>query len=156
MDKYAFYSETITEKVSRTMKGLIVAALAIALVLLTAATASAGYDYLSPVNPGSVTYTSYYPAATTCGYQMAPTYAYSVAYPAYTYPVVSPRFAAQPVVMAAPLAAAPIVGPYPTVVARPTMAVPNTLVYPAPVVIQPRFFVPGQPVRNVIRGVLPY
>ena len=138
------------------MKGLLVGALAIALVLLTATTVSAGYSYLSPVNPGSVTYTScYYPMATSYAYTAAYPAAYRVAYPAYAYPVVSTRFAAQPVVMTAPMAASPIIGPYPTVVARPIIAVPNTVVYPAPVVVQPRFFVPGQPVRNIIRGVLP-
>ena len=134
------------------MKGLLVGALAIALVLLTATTVSAGYSYLSPVNPGSVTY---YPTVTACYYPTGMTYAYSAAYPAYGYPVVGTRFAAQPVVMATPMAAAPRIGPYPTVVARPIIAIPNTVVYPGPVIVQPRFFVPGQPVRNIIRGVLP-
>lgn len=134
------------------MKIFLVGVLAIVLVLLTAATASAGYNYLSPVNPGSVTYMSYYPTGAA--------YTYSAAYPTYAYPVVGTRFAARPVV-AMPVVAAPMVGSYPTVVARPIIAFPNTVsysapvVYPAPVVIQPRFFVPGQPVRNIIRGVLP-
>ena len=146
------------------MKSLLVGMLAIVLVLLTAATASAGYSYLSPVNPGSVAYASYYyPGGTACAY---PGYGYSgygysgygysgYGYSGYGYPVVGTRFAARPVVMAVPMAAAPIIGPYPTVVARPIIAVPNTVVYPAPVVVEPRFFVPGQPVRNIIRGVLP-
>lgn len=121
------------------MRAIIIAALATVLLLLIATTASA-YDYLSPVNPGSVAYTtSYWPAGTAYAY---PTY--TVASPvvvesAYPYAVQRPYYVQRPYIAQ-----------------RPFVAVPGPVVYPAPVYVAPRVFVPGQPVRNVVRGIFPY
>ncbi len=144
------------------MKSIIIGVLAIVLVLLVASTAPAAYGYLTPVNPGSVAVVGYYPRGMT------------YAYPAYGYPMAVGRYySARPIVAAVPVAAQPmitaypmvnayptvesypIVESYPTVVAEPVLAVPGPVVYPAPVIVRPRIFVPGQPVRNVVRGVLP-
>jgi len=46
------------------------------------------------------------------------------------------------------------------VVARPgfapvPMVAPGPMIYPAPVLVRPKVYVLGQPVRNVVRAVLP-
>jgi hypothetical protein len=125
------------------MKSPVVLA-GIAVVLLACSTASAGWAYVGPVvvPPPTVVH-SFYP--------VGPVYAYPA-------PVVAvpPRVVYRPPVVVP----APVVYP-PPVVYRPPVAYPAPVfygpaaVYPAPVVIHPKIYVRGQPVRNVIRAVLP-
>jgi len=109
----------------------------IAVVLLACSTASAGWAYVGPVVPPPAMVHSYYPVG-----------------PVYAYP--APVVAVAPRVVYRP----PVVYP-PPVVYRPPVAYPAPVfygpaaVYPAPVVIYPKIYVRGQPVRNVIRAVLP-
>jgi hypothetical protein len=124
------------------MKSIVVGILAIVLVLSAASTASAAYGYVTTVNPGSVAYVGYYPGGMT------------YVYPSYAYPMAVGRFAARPVVTAVPVAAPAMIESYPTVV-EPVVTVPGPVVYPAPVLVTPRYYVPGQPVRNLIRASLP-
>jgi hypothetical protein len=61
--------------------------------------------------------------------------------PVYAYP--RPVVVAAPYLVASPVVAAPVVVPVPAPV------------YVRPVVVHPKFYVPGQPVRNVFRAVTP-
>jgi hypothetical protein len=79
----------------------------------------------------------YYPAAPAYAYA-APVYAYPAPYYTYRVPVVAPA----PYVAYSPLVQAPVLAPAP-VVFGPRVVV-RTKVYPF-----------GQPVRNVVRAVLP-
>ncbi len=110
------------------MKNLIAAAV---LVLLFSSTALAGWPYAVPV----VTYSpvvaqSYYPMAPV--YPVAPTYAYQPHVVSYT----------------------PTVAYMPPVVSNHVVYSPGVYA-PMPMVVRPRVFFYGQPVRNVFRAVLP-
>ncbi|MFZ5830932.1 MAG: hypothetical protein ACOY3P_12635 [Planctomycetota bacterium] len=84
----------------------------------------------------------------------------------YPAPVVVAPVVAAPVVVARPVYA-PVVAPVPVVVARPVyqpiyaapvvapVAVPAPVVVARPVVVRQTVYYPGQPVRNVVRAVLP-
>ena len=61
--------------------------------------------------------------------------------PVYAYPA--------PVVVARPVYA-----PAPVIVRGPVLA-PGPVLYPAPVIVRPKVFIPGRPVRNAVRAVLP-
>ena len=61
--------------------------------------------------------------------------------PVYAYP--APVVVAQPQVVYSPVVPAPLVAPVPVWVGPPA------------VVVGPRVFIPGRPVRNVIRAVVP-
>lgn len=107
------------------MKGLVVF-VAVAVVLLAGSTASAAWTYLSPVVvPPPTVVHSYWP--------VGPVYAYA------------------PPVVTVP---ARVVYRPPVVVSAPVVY-PPAVVAPAPVVVRSRVYVRGQPVRNVIRAVLP-
>ncbi|MEI8375234.1 MAG: hypothetical protein WCJ35_20630 [Planctomycetota bacterium] len=117
------------------MKSFVMA-LTLATVLMASSNVLAQCRTCAPVGPVPVvTYfapapvASYGPVVTTSYYAPAPYYAAA--------PV--PYFVASPVV-------APFYVPPPVVFAP---------AYGWPVVIQPRVFVPGQPVRNVLRAVTP-
>ncbi len=113
---------------------------AVAVVLLLGSTAY-GQWY---VGPRAV----YYPAAPVYAYPSpvyaypAPVYAYPApmyAYRAYRVPVVAPS----PYVAYAPVVAAPVV-------------VPRRVWYgPPAVVVRSKVYIPGRPVRNVVRAVVP-
>ena len=112
---------------------------ALAVVLLACSTASAGWPYVGPVvvAPSPMVVHSYYPAGPVYGYP-APvvTVAPRVVYRA-------PVFYPAPVVYRAPV----VYGPH--VVYR------GPLAYPAPVVVRSKVYIPGRPVRNLVRAVLP-
>ena len=95
---------------------------------MAATTASAQWGYYAAPVVGPVPTVTYYAPPATY-YAPAPTVTYYAPAPTYAYyaPVVVPRryYAAYP------------------------------LVYPAPVYVAPRVFVPGQPVRNTLRAVFP-
>ena len=77
-------------------------------------------------------------------------------YPAPVVRVPARYYVASPVVVPAPVYAAPVAYEAP-VYAAPVYAAPvyGGPVYAAPVVVHPKFYVPGQPVRNVLRAVTP-
>ena len=105
------------------------------------------YGAYLPVGPAPIT--AYYgPAPMTYGPVVATSYyaPYAVRYAA---PV--PYYAAAPVVTPY-YAAVPVATPY--YVASP-VAVPAPLYYGRPVVIHPKVYVRGEPVRNVLRAVTP-
>ena len=88
---------------------------------------------------GSTAYGGWY-VGPTVGYAYYP---YPVVEPAYAYPapvvVARPRVAYSPV-----LAPAPVVAPAPVMVARPVVVGPTGKVY-----------IPGRPIRNAVRAVVP-
>jgi hypothetical protein len=103
--------------------------LALAVVLMASSNALAqGYAVLMPVGPGPVT--AYYAPAPVVGYGPVVSTAYYAPAPYYV--------------------AAPVAAPY--YVASPYAVGP---VYARPVVVRPKIYVPGQPVRNVLRAVTP-
>jgi len=111
-----------------------------AIVLLASSTASAAWIGGVPYAvPGPVVYSSYMP--------VTPYYA---AYPSPVY--AAPMYAAP--MYPAPMYAAPVVVA-PRVVYRPAVLAPPVAVYSPGVVVYPRVFVPGQPIRNAIRAALP-
>ncbi len=87
-------------------------------------------------------------STTFAGWYVAPTVvqAYYPAVPVYAAPVAvapAPYAAYMPVAVPAPIYNyAPIVGPAPVIVGRPA-------------VVRARVFYPGQPVRNVVKAVVP-
>ena len=106
---------------------------------------------------GSTTYGGWYvaPRAVYAYYPAAPVYAYPAPvvvrapYVAYA-PVVQP-----PIVVPAPvLAPAPYVTYAPVVAPRIVVAAPAWVGPPA-VVVRSKVYIPGRPVRNVVRAVLP-
>ena len=97
---------------------------AVAVVLLLASTASAGWAYVAP---GPVVYGAYYGG------------------PVYAYPGVTPVVVARPVMAA----------PAPVVYAPAPVAYPAVVGYGYPYVVRAKYYVPGQPVRNAVRAVLP-
>jgi len=106
--------------------------LAVALVLVLGSVSYAGWYVVPPAIYG------YYPY-----YAAAPVYAYPppvVAAPQVAYSPVLPA----PQVMYAPVAPAPILAPAP---------VPYW--YGRPVVVRSKVYLPGRPVRNVVRFVVP-
>ena len=113
------------------MKSLVVLA-AVAVVLGACSTASAGWGYVGPVVvPPPVVVQSYWPVG-----------------PVYAYPapvvVVGPRVVYRP----------PVVVPVPVVYPSPVLY-PAPVIAPGGVVIRPKVYFRGQPVRNVVRAVLP-
>jgi hypothetical protein len=68
-------------------------------------------------------------------------YAYPPVAPVYSYP--APVVVSPPQVVYSPVVTGPLVAPAPVVVGPPA------------VIVGPRFYVPGQPVRNVLRAVAP-
>ncbi len=107
------------------MKTLIAA---IAVILLLGSSAYGAWY----VGPRVVT--AYYPAAPVCACP-APAYAY---YPA---PVVRYRV--------------PAVAPAPRGVYSPVVAPAGVWVAPRPVVVRGKVYMPGRPIRNVVRAILP-
>jgi len=114
-------------KRSISMKSVLAA---IAVVLLLGSTAYAQWY----VGPRAV----YYPAAPVYAYP-PPVYAYPA--PLYTYRV--------PVMVPSPYVAYSPVAPSPVVVQAPAWVGPPT------VVVRSKVYIPGRPVRNVVRAVLP-
>jgi hypothetical protein len=108
------------------MKSFIAAA---GIVLLASSTALAycGCGYAAPVAVAPVPTVAYYGPVTDY-YAPAPVVTYYAGPPAYVYPQVT--YYRAPVVVPAPY-------------------------YYGPVVVAPRVFVPGQPVRNTLRAVFP-
>jgi hypothetical protein len=113
--------------------------LSLAVVLVVSSTVLAhGYVAYLPVAPVPVT--AYYAPVPTVAYAQVPAITYApVATTAYYAP--APYYVAPPVVT-------------PYYVASP-VAVPVAPVYGRPVVVHPKVYVPGQPVRNVVRAVTP-
>ena len=103
---------------------------AIAVVLLVAS-ASYGAWYVAPA-----------PVAT----YYAPLYGYPA--PVYAYP-------APPVVPAPYAVYSPVLAPRPYMTYAPVVAPAPVLVGPPAVVVRSKVFIPGRPVRNVVRAVLP-
>ena len=103
---------------------------AIVVVLLLGSTAYGQWYY----GPRAV----YYPAATVYAYP-APAYAYPARVYTYRVPVV----AASPYVAYSPVVPAPVVAPMPVWYGPPG------------VVVRSKVYIPGRPVRNVVRAVLP-
>ena len=117
-----------------------------AIVLLASSTASAAWiGGVTYAVPGPVVYESYMPAAP-----------YYAAYPTPYYQVYStPYYAGYPTpAYASPMYASPMYAA-PRVVYRPAVMAPPMAVYSPGMVVYPRVFVPGQPVRNVLRATLP-
>jgi hypothetical protein len=120
-------------------KGLAVKTLVAALVIvLLAGTTALAYPWAGvPVVPAPATY--YVPSPVVVQAYYPPVYAA----PAPVYAVPAPVVVARPY-----LVAAPVVSPLP-------VAVPAPVYYGRPVVVHPKVYVPGQPVRNVLRAVTP-
>ena len=126
------------------MKSLVVA---LAVVVLAASAASAGWTYVAPVvAPAPVVY-NYWPVG-----------------PVYTYPAPVPYMPA-PYMVARP-APYRVARPVPYRVARPVMVAPPVyapapfyapapVVYAPPYVVRSKVFIPGRPIRNIVRAVLP-
>jgi hypothetical protein len=111
---------------------------AMAVVLLLGSTAY-GQWY---VGPRAV----YYPAAPVYAYSAAPAYPYPApmyAYPAPYYAYRVPVVAPSPYVAYAPVAPAAVFAPAPVWYGPPG------------VVVRSKVYIPGRPVRNVVRAVLP-
>jgi hypothetical protein len=108
---------------------------AVVLMLSSSALAQGVVAYM-PVAPAPVAY-----------YQPAPVVGYGpVVRTAYYAP--APYYVASPV--AVPYAAAPVVTAY---YGGPVAVAP--LYYGRPVIVRPKIYIPGQPVRNVVRAVTP-
>jgi hypothetical protein len=75
------------------------------------------------------------------GWYIGPRVVYAPVAPVYAYP--APVVVASPQVVYSPIVPAPVIAPAPIVVGPPG------------VVIYPRYYIPGQPVRNVLRAVAP-
>jgi hypothetical protein len=108
-----------------------------------------------PVAAPSVVYETYRPVVTTpwvTRYRPAVRYSYPA--PVTTY---RPVTAYDPIVSDAPLESYPVVTSYSPVVtySAPAAYDPVVTSYYAPVVVRPRVFVAGQPVRNFFRAVAP-
>ena len=126
------------------MKSFLIALSFTMVVLLSSSLLAQGYVTFIPVGPVPVTtyyapapVVSYGPVATTWYYAPAPYYAAAPA----------PYYAAAP---APYYVAAPVVTPY--YVARPVAVAP---VYGSAVIVRPKVYVVGQPVRNLLRAVTP-
>jgi hypothetical protein len=85
---------------------------------------------------GSTAYGGWYvaPARTYAYYPMVPAYAYPA--PVYAYP-------------------APVVAPVPYSVYSPVVVPAPVWVGPPGVVVRSKVFIPGRPIRNTVRAVLP-
>jgi hypothetical protein len=127
-----------------------VAVLALAVVLMTSSNLLAqGYVTYMPVGPAPVA--AYYAPAPVLG--VGPVVATSYYAPAPYYAAApAPYYAAAPVPY---YAAAPVVPPY--YAAAPVAVAPLAVapVYGRPVIVHPKVYIPGQPVRNVLRAVTP-
>lgn len=134
------------------MKSFVMALSSAAVLMASSSVLAQGYRTYMPVGPMPVV--TYYepapmvssgPVATTSYYAPAPNFAAAPA----------PNFAAAPVpyFVAAPVpyfVASPVAAPF---FAGPPVAFAP--VYGRTVVVYPRVFVPGQPVRNLLRAVTP-
>ncbi len=107
------------------MKHVLAAAV---IVLLASSTALAQWGYAPVVVAPAPTVTYYAPTPVAGYYAPAPVVTYYGPAPVYAYPRA-------------------------VVVARPRVVVAAPVWVPAPVVVRPRYFVPGEPVRNVLRAV---
>ena len=112
-------------------------AVAIALVLMAGSTAFAFHPYVATLPVPPTPYAAYYaPQPVVPYYAPAPTVAYFAPAPTYYSPVPAVTYyAPTPMVVPAPVAVAPVYG--------------------RAVVIRPKVYVAGQPVRNVLRAVTP-
>ena len=153
-------------KRSRTLLALLLGS---ALSLATVSVASAqvvitGPPVLLPATAPAIVLPSPYPVVTT--YSIPTAAPRVVGYGTYRPPVVSPSVVSPsvvaPSVVAPSVVASPpvYIAPVPTTVARPvTVAAPTVLYRPAVVGSGigglPTVYVPGQPVRNALRYVLP-
>ena len=91
---------------------------------------------------GTTAYGQWYAGPTVAYYPAAPAYAYPA--PVYAYP--APYYTYR----------APVVAYYPYAAYAPVVAAPVSVWYGAPgVVVRSKVYIPGRPVRNVIRAVLP-
>ena len=110
------------------MKSFVVALSLSMVLLLSSSVLAQGYVTYMPVGPVPVA--TYYSPAPVVSYGPVVATSYYAPVPYYVaVPVVRPYYAASPVV----------VGP----------------VYGRPVIVRPKIYVPGQPVRNVLRAVTP-
>ncbi len=115
------------------MKSFVMA-LSLAMVLMVGSNALAqGYEAYMPVGPAPVA--AYYAPAPLVSYGPVVSTSYYAPIPYYVAsPVVTPYYVASPVAVGAVA-----VGP----------------IYGRPVIVRPQIYVPGQPVRNVLRAVTP-
>ncbi|MGO9108610.1 MAG: hypothetical protein ACLP9L_05190 [Thermoguttaceae bacterium] len=115
------------------MKSFVMA-LSLAMVLMVGSNALAqGYVAYMPVGPAPVA--AYYAPAPLVSYGPVVSTSYYAPIPYYVAsPVVTPYYVASPVAVGAVA-----VGP----------------IYGRPVIVRPKIYVPGQPVRNVLRAVTP-
>ena len=118
------------------MKSFLIALSFTMVVLLSSSLLAQGYVTFIPVGPVPVT-TYYAPAPVVSYGPVATTWYYAPA----------PYYAAAP---APYYVAAPVVTPY--YVARPVAVAP---VYGSAVIVRPKVYVVGQPVRNLLRAVTP-
>jgi hypothetical protein len=118
------------------MKSFVMAMSLVVVLILSSSVLAQGYVTFMPVGPAPVA--AYYAPAPVVSYG----------------PVVSTSYyAPAPYYAAAPLpyyAASPVVTPY--YVARPVAVAP---LYGPTVIVRPKVYVVGQPVRNVLRAVTP-
>ncbi len=112
------------------MKRFVIA-MSLAMVLMASSSVLAqGYVTYMPVGPAPVV--SYYAPAPVVSYGPVVSTSYYAPVPYYVAsPAVTPYYVASPVVVG-PVAVAPWYG--------------------RPVIVRPKIYVPGQPVRNVLRG----
>lgn len=117
------------------MKNFVAALVVVLLVGSTAFGHGWYVGYGAPVAVGPAPVVAYYPGPVVAPVVRVPARYYAAS------PVVVPApVYATPVTYEAPVYAAPVYG---------------GAVYAAPVVVHPKFYVPGQPVRNVLRAVTP-
>jgi len=119
------------------MKSFVMAVSMAVVLMASSSVLAQGYVAYLPVAPAPVV--SYYPPAPAVTY--GPVVATSYYAPA-------PYYAAAP---APYIVASPVAAPY--YVASPVAVGP--LYYGRPVIVRPKVYYPGQPVRNVIRAVTP-
>jgi hypothetical protein len=122
------------------MKYVAVVLSLVVVLMLSSTVLAQGYLAYMPVAPGPVVSyyapapaVSYGPVATTSYYAPAPYYAAAAPVPYYAAAPV-PYYAAAPV-MGGPVAFAPV--------------------YARPVIVRTKVYIPGEPVRNVLRAVTP-
>jgi hypothetical protein len=123
------------------MKSFVMALSLIVVLTATSSVLAQGYATYMPVGPAPVVsyyapapVVSYGPVVATSYYAPRPYYAASPVPYYVASPVVTPYYVASPVAVG-PVAVAPIYG--------------------RPVIVHPKVYIPGQPVRNVLRAVTP-
>jgi hypothetical protein len=119
------------------MKNLMLAVIVAALIAVASSAKAQMYPGYMPAVPASVA--GYYATGPVAAYAPVVTTAY-YAPPAVYYPAPAPYYVASPIAMpyyaAAPVAVAPVY-------------------YGPAVVVRPKFYIRGEPVRNVLRAVTP-